>query len=72
MKNNKQLNDSDLNNIAGGSDLDKYLKTLAGNDKNKELVDYGTGKALDLNPSVDYDKSENLIIVKRENNKIEE
>ena len=66
MKNNKKLNDKDLNNVAGGSDLDKYLKSISGQDKDKMLVDYGTGVALDLNPSVDYDKLENLIIVKRE------
>lgn len=48
------------------SSLEKYLKSLYVGDKNKRLVDYGTGVALDLNPSVDYDKSENLLIVKRE------
>ena len=66
MDNNKQLNDKLLDNVDGGTDLEKYLKSLTGNDKNKVLVDYGTGVELDNNPSIDYDKQENIIIVKRD------
>lgn len=72
MKNNDELNNNNLNDIAGGStDLEKYLKSLVGKDKDKNLVDYGTGVQLDLNPSIDYDKKENLLIVKREEEKAE-
>ena len=72
MKNNKKLDNKNLNDITGGSnDLEKYLKSLVGKDKDKNLVDYGTGVQLDLNPSIDYDKKENLLIVKREKEKAE-
>lgn len=72
MKNSKKLDNKNLNDIAGGStDLEKYLKSLVGKDKDKNLVDYGTGVQLDLNPSVDYDKNENLLIIKREKEKAE-
>ena len=67
MKNNDELNNKDLNNVSGGnSTLEKYLKSLVGKDKDKTLVDYGTGKTLDLDPSIKYEDDGNLLIVKRE------
>ncbi len=72
MKKNKQLNNKDLNGVSGGNNLEKYLKSLAGKDKNKLLVDYGTGVKLDLDNTIDYEKSDNLIILKREKDKQEE
>ena len=64
---NKKLNNKDLNGVSGGSStLEKYLKSLVEKDKDKTMVDYGTGVALDLNPSVDYDENGNLIVIKRE------
>lgn len=73
MKNNEELNNQNLENVSGGeSSLEKYLKTLAGKDKDKMSVDYGTGVALDLNPSVDYDDRNNVHIIKREKNPFEE
>lgn len=67
MEKDKELNNSDLSNVSGGSDLDKYLKTLAGNDKDKKLVDYETSFHLDIDSSVDYEDDGKLIIVKCEN-----
>ena len=55
-----------LNNVTGGSDLDKYLKSIERKDKNKILVDYGSGTAIEHESNVDYDESGNLIIIKRE------
>lgn len=46
------------------SELEKYLKTLAGNNKNKKLVDQGTGTKISLDPSVEFD-GDNLNIVTR-------
>ena len=67
MKPTKELNDQELNNVSGGeSSLDKYLKTLVGTDKNKILVDQGTGKTLDLNPAVKFEDDNNVYIIKRE------
>ena len=72
MKNNDELDNKNLNDIAAGSGvLDKYLKTIVEKDKDKNMIDYGTGVQLDLNPSVDYDKNENLLIIKREKEKAE-
>ena len=72
MKNDNKLNEKDLDNVVGGSDLEKYLKQVTGNDKNKILVDEGTGKELKLDSTIDYDKADNLIIIKREKKKIED
>lgn len=68
MKYNKIVNDEDLNNVTGGSDLDKYLKSIERKDKNKILVDYESGTTIEHDSDVDYDKSGNLIIIKREKN----
>lgn len=48
------------------SDLEKYLKSLAGADKNKMLVDYGTGVELHAESTINYEESGNLLIIKRE------
>ena len=67
MKSNKELNNDELNNVSGGGkSLEDYLKTIVENDKNKILVDEGTGKQLDINPSVDLNDDSKLIIIKRE------
>lgn len=67
MENNKELENPELENISGGNKkLDDYFKKIDGTVKNKMLVDYGTGVSLDLNPSVDYDKNDNVLIIKRE------
>ena len=67
MESNKELKNKDLNSVSGGSsDLDKYLKTLAGKDKKDILVDQGDGIKLDLNPGVQYEDDGNLLIIKRE------
>ena len=67
MKTNNELNNKDLDNVSGGnSSLEKYLKDLVGKDKSKIIIDNGEGKQLDLNPSIDYEKDEKLIIIKRE------
>lgn len=64
MKSNKELDNQELDNVSGGSVLEKYLKHLA--EKDKPLVDDGIGTELDLNPSTSYDEAGNLIIVKRD------
>ena len=64
MKSNKELDNQELDNVSGGSILEKYLKHLTKRDK--PLVDKGTGAKLDLNPSTSSDEAGNLIIVKRE------
>ena len=65
--NKNELNNEDLNKISGGkTNLDKYLKTLVGKDKDDILVDYGTGTQIDLNPSVDIDDNNNVYVIKRE------
>lgn len=46
------------------NNLEKYLKTIAGNDKSKRLVDQGTGAKISLDPSTEFD-GDNLIIVTR-------
>ncbi len=67
MKSNKELNNDELDNVSGGGkNLEDYLKTVVEHDKNKILVDEGTGKQLDINPSIDINDDGNLIIVKRE------
>lgn len=72
MKDNKELKIDDLNSVSGaGTNLEKYLKSLAGNDKSKVLVDYGTGIQLDLNPSVNYEENNNVRIIKREKEIVE-
>lgn len=66
-KDRNELNNIDLNNVAGGkTNLEDYLKTLAGKDSKDKLVDYGTGVQLDLDPSVNYDDNNNVYIIKRE------
>jgi len=46
------------------SELEKYLKTIAGDDKSKRLVDRGTGSKISLDPSAKFD-GDNLILVTR-------
>lgn len=66
-KDRNELNNIDLNNVAGGkTNLEDYLKTLSGKDSKDKLVDYGTGVQLDLDPSVNYDDNNNVYIIKRE------
>ena len=73
MKSIEKLNSQDLDNVSGGdSKLEKYLKTIIEEDKNKILVDYGQGKKLDLDPGVRIDDDGNLLIIKRDKNKPEE
>ena len=64
MEDNKELNNKDLKDVAGGSNLDKYIKILP--DKDKKLVDYGTGVALDLEPSIKYEEDGNIEIILRD------
>lgn len=67
--NNKELNNQDLNNISGGKhNLEDYLKEIK-KDKEKPLVDYGTGKHLDLDPSIHWEDENNAHIIKREKDK---
>lgn len=68
MNNDKELNNKDLNNVSGGSNLDKYLKSLTGHDKSKALIDYGTGVQLDLDSTVQKEDDGNISIIKREKN----
>ena len=46
------------------SELEKYLKTIAGDDKSKRLVDRGTGSEISLDTSAKFD-GDNLILVTR-------
>lgn len=63
----KKLRNRDLNAVSGGKgNLEDYLKKLVVKDKDKMLVDYGTGVELDHDSSVSYDESGNLLIVKSE------
>ena len=65
----KEISDEMLEDVTGGTGndelLEKYLKELEKSNKDT-MVDKGPESGLDLNPAVNYDKSENLIIVKRE------
>lgn len=45
-------------------DLDRYLKSIAGDDKNMRLVDKGNGAEIKLEPSVEFD-GDNLVVVTR-------
>ena len=66
-KTKEELNNDDLNNVSGGkADLNKYLKELAGKDRNKVLVDNGGQEELVLNPSIPYANDGNLNIIERE------
>ena len=66
-KTKEEINNDDLNDVSGGkADLNKYLKELAGKEKNRVLVDNGGQEELVLNPSVPYANDGNLIIVERE------
>ena len=66
-KTKEELNNDDLNNVSGGkADLNKYLKELAGKDRNKVLVDNGDQEELVLNPSIPYANDGNLNIIERE------
>ena len=40
---------------------------MAGKDKNKEFKDYGTGVELDLNPGIQYEGHDDIIVIPREN-----
>ena len=63
----KKLRNRDLNAVSGGKgNLEDYLKKLVVKDKDKMLVDYGTGVELDHDSSVPFDESGNLLIVKSE------
>ena len=63
----EELNNDDLNNVSGGkADLNKYLKELAGKDRNKVLVDNDDQEELILNPSIPYANDGNLNIIERE------
>ena len=67
MKTNKKLNNQELDNVSGGkTNLDDYLKTIAGKGKNKILVGYGTGVELSNNSKIDHEENNNLIVIKRE------
>ena len=46
------------------NDLENYLKTIAGDDKSKRLVDQGTGAKISTDPTIEPDGN-NLIIIKR-------
>ena len=66
-KTKEELNIDDLNNVSGGkADLNKYLKELAGKDRNKVLVDNDNQEGLVLNPSIPYANDGNLNIIERE------
>lgn len=68
----KELDNKELDDVSGGNtNLDKYLKTLAGNDKNKNLVDYGTGTQLDHVSTVQYDSNNETYVLKREKDNAE-
>lgn len=74
MKSKRKLNNEELNKISGGKNkLEKYLKSLDLDEKEKEriLADYDGGKKLDLNPSVPYDDDDNVYVLKRERDRHE-
>ena len=46
------------------SNLESYLKSIAGNEKSTRLVDKGTGSVISLDPSTEFD-GDNLIVITR-------
>lgn len=72
MEKIKELGNEDLDNVSGGAkNLDDYLKTLVGQDK-PLIVDQGTGKSLELKPSITKDDDGNIYVIKREKDISEE
>lgn len=67
MKSKKELNEQNLDEVAGGAaDLDKYLKVLAGKEKDKPLVDIEDEKQLQLDSTVRYNDDGNVTIILRD------
>lgn len=66
MKDDKELNNTDLNRVSGGkNDLDNYLELLQ-KDGKKTLVDYDNETTLELDNDVKYHHDGNVDIVLRD------
>ena len=62
------LTEEEMAQVVGGVEdelLAKYLKGI-GSKVGDLLVDHGSGSELSLDSTCDYDKAENLLIIKRE------